>query len=109
MTTLTVVVKKPGEAATIAQMEAGGDAMNALIGGHIQFLPGHAVGLPDGLDFYCNEDGGRLGLAANMILFDGQDVCVGNVLIAGRSDCDNRSLTEAESLEALAWCEDRAL
>lgn len=104
---LTIVIKKPGEAAIIAQMEDSLKVMQLIVSGYIERVPGDATGLPHGVDIYCNEDSKILqGYIPNVWLFDHQDQVWGTFFIVGGDDStgENRSLTDVEEAAAIAWC-----
>ena len=108
MKTFTVVVKKPGEPAYVAQLEDGLKAMQSIVGGYIERVPGDATGLSYGVDIYCNEESKILqGFLPNVWLFDGQDQIWGSFFLVGGDDStgENVSLTDDQVAEALAWCE----
>jgi hypothetical protein len=108
MNTLTIVVKKPGEKAYVAQMEDDLKAMQSIVGGYIQYLPGLSLGLPSGLDMYSNEEAKIMpGHEPNVWLFDKTDQIWGTLFFVGGDDetGDSRSLTDDEVAEALDWCE----
>lgn len=107
MNTLTIVVKKPGEPAYKAEMENTLKAMQAIVGGYIERVPGDATGLPHGVDIYANEESKiRPGFEPNVWLFDHQDQIWGTFFIVGGDDSngENVSLTEDQVSDALSWC-----
>lgn len=107
MKTLTVVVQKPGEVASVAQMENSLDAMQAIVGGWIERVHGYATGLPNGVDIYANENSKMTaGFPPNVWLFDKQDQIWGTFFIVGVDDStgEYRSLTANELSEAVQWC-----
>lgn len=112
MKTLTVVIKKPGEAAYKAQMEDSLEAMQAIVGGWIERVDGLSTGVGKGIDLYANEESKiRPGFLPNVWLFDREDQIWGNLFFVGGDERtgDNRSLTEDEVAAALDWCECEAV
>ena len=87
---MQVVVKRVGEAGKVQEIENELEVLQNIVGGYIQVYPLRITGLV----IICNEEGFLQGLKPNCIL--GQDVIVGDIVIARQGEEDFESLNEAE-------------
>lgn len=100
MKKLRIVVAAPGKPAEIREIDNTFQAMQAVVGGHLECLP-----IWSGHDLWINEEGKLLGLAPNRLLTTGRcdgsawDV-VGTLFVADNEDGETVSLS-VEAAEAL--------
>lgn len=90
---ITVVVKHPGEKPKLIEIDNGLDAMQALVGGLIQYVYFDDIGL--GIDMVCNEEGKLIGLDYNFIW--NKDIVVGTVFFcAADNEGNSISITKEQ-------------
>lgn len=108
---IRVIVKKPGQAWKHVGISGDLQSMQEIVGGLIQAVPGHSLGLPEGVDLYVNEEGKMIGLMPNLALWDGQDQAWGTVFFCAvdYDTGDNRSLRSDEQAAVAEFCERNAL
>lgn len=100
MKKLRIVVAEPGRPAEIREIDNTFQAMQAVVGGHLECLP-----IWSGHDLWINEEGKLLGLEPNRLLSTGRcdgsawDV-VGTLFVADNEDGETVSLS-VEAAEAL--------
>lgn len=94
---VVVVVKEPGKAAERREINAGLEAMQAVVGGNIELVPW------GGFDLFCHEDGRIIGLEPNVQLPDTlPDPVLGPVFVSkANEEGETVSLNEAEVKAAI--------
>jgi hypothetical protein len=116
---MRIVVKEPGKAPEVREIEHGLDAMQAIVahGDHrmIELIPDG----PPGLDLWANEEAKYARalvndewqyLIANLSIFDGQDYVMGTVLVTASTNMgETRGLEDAEVDIAVEWLKQHAV
>lgn len=99
MTKITVIIKKPGEDAYVAEVDKGLKSMQAIVGGSIELMAGDVVGLPRAVDVWFNEEGKLESLPPNLkLVCNGElfDILVGPAFFTCHNNQgDTLSLDEA--------------
>ena len=93
---ITVVMVEPGERPKVTTLKNDLDALQKAvsIGADYQGLI-ELIGLEDGVDLLCNEEGKLIGLELNRSI--GHDVIAGVFYVVGADRCGNlTSLSEAQ-------------
>jgi len=112
MSQITVIVKHPGEAAFVTQIDKGLKAMQDVVGGNIELMAGDVVGLPRLVDIWFNEEGKLIGLAENLnLVCEGRlfDILVGTAFFASHDD-EGETLSPPEPFhrDVFAFCQTHA-
>lgn len=106
---LTIIVKKPGEPAVVAQIDKGLKHMQAIVGGNIERMDGDVVGLPRAVDVWFNEEGKLIELEPNLnLVHRGErfDVLVGPAFFTSHNkEGDTLSLPEELHKQVFDFCE----
>lgn len=109
---ITVIIKKPGEEATVETVASGLKSMQAIVGGSIELMHGDVVGLSRLVDVWFNEEGKLESLPPNLnLVCEGQrfDVLVGTAFFTSHNDKgDTLSLPAMFHQEVLTFCKEHA-
>ena len=101
---IKVIVKEPGKAAQICEIEDGLSVLQELVGGYIEVVPGRHGSL-----IICNETGKLLGLKPNFMYpteGDPYDVISGTAVIVGQAGEEFTDIPEkAEKYYKMLWGE----
>jgi hypothetical protein len=93
---MTVVIKKPGKSAELAEIAHELKAYQEIVGGYIEIVP---VG--PSLMMVCNEEGKLLNLPLNFVWND--DAIAGTVFFCSRDAEDITGLTKDRAKAVKAW------
>lgn len=106
---LTIILKQPGQAAHLAEVEQGLEAMQIIVHGNIECLNGGIVGLPVNVDIWFNDEGKLQGLPSNLaFIADDEifDVGVGPIFFTGTDgQGETISLPPEHHAAVLAYCQ----
>ena len=112
MSQITVIVKKPGEAAYVTQIDNGLEGMQEVVGGDIELMAGDVVGLPEIVDVWFNEEGKLESLPPNLnLVCEGQlfDILVGTAFFTSHDgQGETLSLPEPFHRDVFAFCQTHA-
>jgi len=110
--TIRTIIKNPGEAPKVIKVPKGLQQMQSLVGGNIEMMRGDAVGLPQAIDVWFNEEGKLIGLPPNLVLrMPGSreiwDVVMGPVFFTTHDDeGDTCSLPDVHDKAVLKFIKD---
>lgn len=103
---ITIVVQEPGEPPEVRDIEPTLKNLQAIVGGLIQYVPGDAMGLPESIDVFCNEEGKNFDLEPNVHI--GWDILCGTVyFVSNNGHGKTIGLTDVQISVVKQWLEDR--
>ena len=112
---MRIVVKEPGLAPEVREIEKSLDAMQEVVAhGDFRMLEVVADG-PPGLDLWANEEGKYAShngeyLMPNLSIFGGRDYVMGTVFVTALDENGNTvSLTAQQTAQAIAWLNEHAV